>query len=235
MYSNLHARYCANSNPSIYFASNLSGKDAFDAPLQIIDDIWETNEPTEEKGMKLKEMGGHEITDGGGTDPHGIATAVATGSNDVFVVDVVENLMSWKCHFNGFPDPLKLGMGNVWHLFAEDQKEAKRQEESNIKAMHSLPGNNKKWAKNIFFGTIKGTTVKNKYFNIEAGRAVNVHVFYVEVAKGMSIGLNQDFNDYGELVAEISATFNLVENAPVVQSMIQMLKGSSGKGSSEEL
>ena len=119
MYSNLHARYCANSNPSIYFASNLSGKDAFDAPLQIIDGIWETNEPTEEKGMKLKDMGGHEITDGGGIDPHGIATAVATGSNDVFVVDVVENIMSWKCHFDGFPDQL-VRLADVWQLYAEN-------------------------------------------------------------------------------------------------------------------
>jgi len=150
------------------------------------------------------------------------------------VVDVVENVQSWKCHFDGFSDPL-LRLADVWKLFAENQEFAKTQEESNISAMHPLPGNNKKWAENIYFGTIKGTTVNNKYFNIEAGRVVNVHVFYVEVAKGMGIGLGQNFNDYGELVAEISATFNLVENAPVVQSMIQMLKGSSGKGNSEEL
>ena len=124
----------------------------------------------------------------------------------------------------------------MWQLYAENQEEAKKQEKSNTCAMHSLPGKNKTWAENIYFGTIIGTTVKNKYFNIEAGRVVkNVHVFYVEVAKGMGIGLGQDFNDYGELVAEISATFNLVENAPVVQSMIQMLKGSSGKGNQEEL
>jgi hypothetical protein len=90
-----------NSDPSVYYAPKLTGSEAFQAPQKIMRDIWLWNDPTEERAEELKKMGAHELTDGGGTDSHGIATAVETGATDVFVVDVVSDLMSWKTHFSG--------------------------------------------------------------------------------------------------------------------------------------
>jgi len=267
-----------NSDPSVYFASKLTGKDAFQKPRDIMDEIWESGKPTEKQAKALKEMGAYEITDGGGTDPHGIATAVATGATEIFVVDVVENLISWKCHFNGWLDnelskgtagvkqfvdaayeklsssldeKTKKGVDNakaavdalgkigtaglidsllmddVWQLFEEDQEYATKQELDNLLTLPVIPAKSK-FLKGIVYGTVEGTTINNKFYGIEAGRKVKVHVFYVKVASNMGIGIGQDFNDYGDLVAEVTATLNLSQNADAVERMLSILKGSPG-------
>lgn len=90
------------SDPSVYFAPKANQEDAFDKPTKIMSDIWKSKDPTTERIQELADIGAHELTDGGNVDGSGIATAVATGAKDVFVLNVVNTTHSFQRYFSGF-------------------------------------------------------------------------------------------------------------------------------------
>jgi len=89
-------------DPSVYFAPKANQEDAFDKPTKIMSDIWKSKDPTTERIQELADIGAHELADGGALDGSGIATAVATGAKDVFVLNVVNTTNSFQKYFSGF-------------------------------------------------------------------------------------------------------------------------------------
>lgn len=65
-------------------------------------DIWKSKDPTTERIQELADIGAHELTDGASVDGSGIATAVATGAKDVFVLNVVNTTNTFQRYFSGF-------------------------------------------------------------------------------------------------------------------------------------
>ena len=64
-------------------------------------DIWKSKDPTTERIQELADIGAHELADGGAVDLSGIATAVATGAKDVFVLNVVNTTNTFQRYFSG--------------------------------------------------------------------------------------------------------------------------------------
>ena len=65
-------------------------------------DIWKSKDSTTERIQELANIGAHELRDGGVVDGSGIATDVATGAKDVFVINVVNTTNSYQKYFSGF-------------------------------------------------------------------------------------------------------------------------------------
>lgn len=166
----------------------------------------------------------------------------------MFVVDVVyDEFSTWKKHFEGFkdetgfPDPSE----KLHHIFSEGQKYA-NDTEAKFHKWKCDPSH--KILEGITYGTINATTSDNaaEYWGIEEGREVQLHIFHVQVCntgdkankdesgntkcgkngrgKGISIGVNQDFDDYAVLVGEIVDMMNKKCHSEDVEKMLQLLQ-----------
>ena len=102
--------------------------------------------------------------DGGASDPFGIATALASGADEIFCVNAVPDLFSVrKVHFGqGILRPL--------HIFDNDK-------ESIDEKVQTFDGEGGRTIKDMKLVTYKVKTVENIYFGIEEGREVILHVF----------------------------------------------------------
>ena len=86
----------------MYFAPSLIGKNSFDKPQNIMRKVWSKKNPNKKRAKELAKIRAHAVIDGGATDTIGIATAVATGATEIFVVDVVDAPdISFKTYFAG--------------------------------------------------------------------------------------------------------------------------------------
>ena len=115
---------------------------------------------------------------------HGIATSVATGATELFIVDVVSDLSNWKAHFTGWkgPDsgPGQTSSPEVLAIFKDDQAAADEQAK-NLKDLN-VPADTE-ILEYITFGTVTATTKENKYYGIEAGRKVSMNLFHVQICE----------------------------------------------------
>jgi hypothetical protein len=232
-------------DPSVYYAPKLTGKDAFDEPQDIMRNVWKWKDPSKWKAKSLAKIGAHEITDGGAVDMHGIATSVATGATELFIVDVVSDLSDWKKHFTGWVENDSSGPGQtsgpeVLAIFKDDQAAASKQE-LNLKRL-DVPADTE-ILEYITFGTVIATTKENQYYGIEAGRKVSMNLFHVQICEKLKpvdgkcksdkrpigIGIDQDFTDYGILVSEITKTLNMKSNKKYVNKMMDILNFQNPK------
>lgn len=196
--------------------------------------------PSKDQAESLAKIGAHEISDGGSVDMHGIATSVATGATELFIVDVVSDLSDWKRHFSDYVpetgNKYPQSGPEVLAIFKDDQPAANLQA-LNLKRL-SVPEDTE-ILQFITFGTVTATTKENQYYGIEAGRKVRMNLFHVQICekkftKGnqckygidkrpIGIGIEQNFAYYGILVSEITKTLNMPSNKKQVQKMMSIL------------
>lgn len=168
----------------------------------------------------------------------GIATALAAGATDIFAINSMSSGFSIACHFSGF-QYAQFGLFgsvskvlqnsrwpiDVWKVFMEDQrfynKEARKFNTLETKHVMESATQSTSYLTKISFGSMEVTTVENKYFGIEGGRPVNLHVFLA--IGNVTVGFNQMFDDYGFYVQDIITTLTSDVNKDIVNKMLDAL------------
>jgi len=149
---------------------------------------------------------------------------------------------SVACHFSGY-QYAQLGLYGsigkvlrnncwpikVWKVFSEDQRfyNSEKEKFKNLDTNNFMENEvqSTSYLTKLSFGSMKVTTVKNEYFGIEEGRAVNLHVF--QASGNVTLGVNQMFDDYGLYVQDIIATLTSEVNKDTVTKMLDSLAGKS--------
>jgi hypothetical protein len=244
--------YSFGSDTSVFFSAALTGSDAFDQPQQMVRDLWRYSDNTDgdddsdfdltQKDVKdFANKKIHELTDGGWTDPHGVATAVAAGATEVFVVVADYSPRSIEYYFSTNKVMESLGAEflqveqqelvsnvNVTRysylvldaiIFQQDYTVA---QQAMANAPPILLPDKVQHLTRLVYATMLVTTAQNERFGIEANQDVTLHIFHPE--SKLTIGLMaQDFSDYGSLVADIVLTLQDPRNDAIVEDMLAVL------------
>jgi len=236
-------------DPNVYFAPRAAQETAFSDPTQIMKDIWKSKDPTKKRIQKLASIGTHALIDGGNVDLIGVATAVATGASDVFVLQIA-----------GFWDMYFSDKNEVTHIF-DQNKTTVCQARCNT---FDTWGRNEtyKILESITYGSVTGKTIDNKYYDIKGGENVTLHVFQANICNDLvktkpsfdctcecekpqpqlpkkcnkepiNIGILDNYDNYSLLVAEIADA--MYKNGSKVEEMLKILQSSSQTHKSDEL
>jgi len=212
---------------SIWFSPTLEGMEAFDVPRAKLLDLWLSEVPLSDSMVReFAALKIHELTDGGWTDFHGVATAVASGATDVLVVMASESFgIDFYFTNNNVDQSQEYIIGSGWApylqvppLFEQNVSIAIQSMKSSAKFI--IPSTAQK-LKTLEFVSIDVITTNNTLFGIEAGRSVSLHVFKPDTS--LSVGLREDFADYGLLVADLVITLQDERNSAFVDQILQVL------------
>ena len=104
-----------NRNPAVGFACKV--KEPFSTGQDLIDKLWNKNSLTKKDFDGMTKNGVCNFLDGGATDPFGIATALASGANEIFCVNAIPDLATvQKSHFGHGPFDTFHIFKNIKHL-----------------------------------------------------------------------------------------------------------------------
>jgi len=238
----------------VYYGPKLPPKDAFVKPQKIMSDIWSTKEPSQKQVDILSDYGAHEVTDGGLTDGLGVATAVATGNNEIFAIQVL-GVRSYEVYFQGNEQQQKMKAEQIPVVTIFDNLDNKTVTEIFLELDESEKDTS--YLESLTFTKVETKTVHNSYFGIEKGRTVTLYVLAANVCnrfspekvesipndnpetkccarnakkcpsngrkKAMTIGLDENFKDYGILVSEIVDTLTSEANRAIVDEILHVL------------
>mmetsp|Transcript_115987 Transcript_115987/g.334933 ORF Transcript_115987/g.334933 Transcript_115987/m.334933 type:complete len:568 (+) Transcript_115987:108-1811(+) len=149
------------------------------------------------------------VVDGGYTEGSGVAQAVASGAGEV--VAVVNDLVSISGLFqrrSGSSETLGIPRLHL-PIFAEWYGESLFED-----AQHLWIPEGSEFLKQFMVATVRGTTIKNDLFGVEAGRNVTLRVVYVKT--DLQIGMLSDYARYGGLAQEIELCMLSKANAEVM-------------------
>lgn len=150
------------------------------------------------------------FADGGLVDNSAIGNAVATGANDILHItysglDNLERLLAKVKTDRQILNLLHLNFCPFcyanFQVFAEDVPTVRAMYPTQLKFLHV---HHSSQLKSLQIGTLKLTTVDCRYFGIEAGRSINVHVISVSSRSGIG-GIG--YQTYNTLVQEIVDAF----------------------------
>jgi len=203
-----------NLYPSVGFAcKETNSSESFTTGQKLIDNVWGKNDLTAED---LKEMttkkGVCNLLDGGATDPFGIATAIASGADEIFCVNAIPDLFTVdQAHFGAGPF-------KVYHIFDGNSPtdDVTLTFETNNNSLQEMK-----------FRSIKVKTVKNIYFGIEEGKEITLHIFSVQSKKietmPMVGGVVGSFKEIGVYIEDIMQSFKHENNKEKVDKMLDVL------------
>lgn len=192
---------------NVWLSSAPAGS-AFEVAQQVLADT-RSNSITAEQVDRVAQNALHTVIDGGFTDGTGIAHSIAAGADVVVSIQIALDWM-YKLFEGGGDDS---GCGSI---FKESVDRVKEQEESFT--CFDIPDECKAHLSKIGFGTIRATTVDNKYWGIKADKIIAIKVIYVESDAG--IGGTSDFYDYGVLVGHIARTMAHNSNESKAQTLL---------------
>mmetsp|Transcript_2672 Transcript_2672/g.2936 ORF Transcript_2672/g.2936 Transcript_2672/m.2936 type:complete len:585 (+) Transcript_2672:43-1797(+) len=214
-------------SPSVGFACkerdpNLS----FVTGQKLVDKLWNKTMLTVEDRNTITEKGVCNFVDGGYTDPLGIATALASGADEIFCVNPTPDLFTVQDIY------FKSGNGakaKVVKEFFPPMEIFQGKGGSDPKNFTLAPNN--KSVKKMHFETIRVKTVENIYFGIKGGIDVTLHIFSAECDMNTIefVAGDANFTDIGDYVEDIMATLALQVNEVCVNKMLKALGASTGK------
>jgi len=159
--------------------------------------------------------------DGGYTDNTAIGHLVAGGATEVIsLLDIGSHnyseslamLFGGDSNSKGYTSNTYDSVPYVYYqIFAEPQDEIRKQLDALPKLIH--PGS--KWLRHLSVGTIKATTVDNKWFGTQAGREVTIRV--VAVSTTVWVDTLPEFEEYGLMVKEIIGAMSSEANAAIIR------------------
>jgi len=191
---------------------------AFDIANDLVSEVEAA--VNEQTVANLAKFSVHGLIDGGETDGSGIANAVAAGADEVLVV-----LNSYSTNFVGYimglfpgapPPPNPFVPTALFPVF-ESPSSATLQNLLNQSHLLSIPTKTR-YLTVFAIASLHATTAHNKFFGIESGRNVTVHV--INIASELSIGEIVDFHHYDQLTSEIVSTILSEDNAQFVSDTL---------------
>ena len=240
-----------NIETNVWFSPKREGKAAFDEPATIAKNLWTEKKlfqsrPTKKTVENIADLGLYELFDGGFTDPFGISTALAAGATDIFTINSVADARGLKpgkifsdtvtLHFSDFDDEKSLVQPEIANVFKETVTEYNNTLKSERPFCLGTQGENSLLS-GLTFVTATVTTKENEYFGIEEGRKVKLYLVEPQSEK-LSIGNDENFNNYGKYVQEIVEVMTDENNSDIMKDMVKALKKSTttaiGSGNTQQ-
>ncbi len=170
--------------------------------------------------------------DGGATDPFGIATALASGADEIFCVNAIPDVVTVRgTHFGYNPLSGDSPVAALTPCFIFD-KNSIRSEET-----HVFDDEAGRTVKEMKLETFTVKMVENVYFGIEEGRTVTLHVFSAlstEMPTGDIVAGAVEFKEIGDYIEDIMSALVFSKNKEIVDKILMALGTLKGSVAANE-
>jgi len=216
-------------NPNVGFACKGKRADpslSFLTGLEILNKLWSKNDLNRKDFNAVTENGVCNYLDGGATDPFGIATALASGADEIFCVNAIPDLVSVRgVHFGYNPLSGDSPVAALAPCFIFDRNNITSEE------THIFDVEAGRTVKEMKLETFTVNTKKNDYFGIEEGRTVTLHVFSAlstEMSTGAIVAGSVEFKEIGDYIEDIMSALVFPENKEIVDKILMALGTLNG-------
>lgn len=160
----------------------------------------------------------HGVIDGGFTDGTGISQAVAAGAVDVLAIlnsNSINDPLYIQRLFPGGLQPIP-EVASLFPVFASPSASAVQKSFESFQLL-ALP-EDRRFLRTFAVGTILASTIENKLFGVRGGQTVTLNI--VNIGSALTIGSQEDFNNYNTLVQEIVSTLTSEVNLDSVKARV---------------
>jgi len=202
------------------WVSSAPGGRAFKEADELVGDLRGAGGVSQEAIERLASAVVRGVIDGGFCDGTGIAEAVAAGADEVVVLlnsNATNDPTYVDILFEGGPKPITPGKpAELFPIFEAPSSSAIRQA---FEGFHRLrPSKSAKFLKVLAVGTIQATTAQNRFWGIDRGRKITLHI--INIGSHLRIGLFEDFNNYNILTQEVATTVMELSNIIFVEKVL---------------